>query len=505
MARFFLTTAIDYSNGEPHLGHAFEKIGADAIARYRRLRGDSVWFLVGMDEHGQKVAQTAAERGIPPQALVDELGAVFEAMWARLGISHDQFVRTTTDAHKAGVRELIERIFARNPDDFYERSYRGQYCVGCEAFKADSEIVDGRCVLHPNRTLEWVEERNWFFRLSRYAEFLRAHIDAHPEFIQPSSRRNEILGLLNQGLEDISASRSRFTWGVPFPRPTSEGEQQTTYVWFDALPNYWTATRVPGSGAEWPAQLHIIGKDITRFHCVIWPAMLEAAGVALPERVWAHGFVYYRGERFSKSAGTPLDLGEAIDRFGADAFRYFLLREIPWDADGNFTWERFEERYISDLADGLGNLASRSLAMLEKYRGGVVPAHALSPLDEAGERAMVAYAAAMDAYDLRGGAEAAWDLVGAANLYVQQCAPWALAKQGKDAELDAVLSALAACLYRLAVLVAPFMPGKAADLWEALGQSGAIDAAAWTGARRPDLAGSATRKPEGLFPKPAAG
>jgi len=504
MARFFLTTAIDYANGDPHLGHAFEKIGADAIARYRRLRGDSVWFLIGMDEHGQKVAQTAADRGISPQALVDEVGAAFEAMWARLGISHDQFIRTTAEAHKAGVRELIERIFTRNPDDFYERSYRGRYCVGCEAFKADSEIVDGRCVLHPTRTLEWVEERNWFFRLSRYAGFLRDLIESHPEFIQPPSRRNEILGPLNQGLEDISASRSRFTWGVPFPRPTSEGDQQTTYVWFDALPNYWTATRVPGSGAEWPAQLHVIGKDITRFHCVIWPAMLEAAGIALPERVWAHGFVYFRGERFSKSAGTRLDLGEAIDRFGPDAFRYFLLREIPWDADGNFTWERFEERYTADLADGLGNLASRSLAMLEKYREGTVPAAGSdSTLEESGARAVVAYAKAMDAYDLRGAAEAAWELVAAANLFVQQSAPWVLAKQGKAAELDAVLGALAACLARLAVLTSPLMPEKSQRLWEALGLGGTA-ATGWGVAERPELGGLTARKPEGLFPKPAA-
>ena len=504
MARFFLTTAIDYANGDPHLGHAFEKIGADAIARYRRLRGDSVWFLIGMDEHGQKVAQTAAERGMTPQALVDEVGAAFEAMWARLGISHDQFIRTTAEAHKTGVRELIERIFARNPDDFYERSYRGRYCVGCEAFKADAEIVDGTCVLHPTRTLEWVEERNWFFRLSRHAGFLRAHIESHPEFIQPPSRRNEILGLLNQGLEDISASRSRFTWGVPFPRPTSDGDRQTTYVWFDALPNYWTATRVPGSGAEWPAQLHVIGKDITRFHCVIWPAMLEAAGIALPERVWAHGFVYFRGERFSKSAGTRLDLGEAIDRFGPDAFRYFLLREIPWDADGNFTWERFEERYTSDLADGLGNLASRSLAMLEKYRAGAVPpAGSDSTLEHSGARAVAAYAKAMDAYDLRGAADAAWELVAAANLYVQQSAPWALAKQGKDAELDSVLGALAACLARLAVLTSPLMPEKSQRLWEALGLEGKA-ATGWEVAERPELGGRTVRKPEGLFPKPSA-
>ncbi|HEU5357608.1 MAG TPA: methionine--tRNA ligase [Gemmatimonadales bacterium] len=510
MAKFYLTTAIDYANGDPHLGHAFEKIGADAIARYRRLRGDDVWFLIGMDEHGQKVAQTAAERGLSPQALTDQVAVRFQEMWARLGISHDQFMRTTAPQHRDAVRELIERIFRRNPDDFYEKAYAGRYCVGCESFKQDAEIVDGRCALHPTRTLEWVEERNWFFRLSRYQEFLARHIEAHPEFIQPATRRNEILGLLRQGLDDVSASRARFGWGVPFPRPTSDGEAQTTYVWFDALPNYWTATRFPGSRATWPAQLHVIGKDITRFHCVIWPAMLQAAGLPLPERVWAHGFITYGGERFSKSAGVRLELAEAVDRFGADAFRYFLLREVPWDADGSFSWERFEERYTADLADGLGNLASRALAMVEKYRGGVLPTGEATTLDGDGERAVADYQRAMDVLDLQGGAAAAWSHVAAANLFVQQSAPWTLAKEGRDAELDAVLGALGRSLYRLAILVAPFMPGKAQALWEALGQAGEVTRipspwfrASWGPGKLAWPGGAQVQKPAGLFPKPA--
>ena len=504
MSRFFLTTAIDYANGDPHLGHAYEKLGADAIARYRRLAGDDVWFLIGMDEHGQKVAQTAAELGLTPEALTAKVAERFEAMWARLGITHDQFIRTTSAEHKAGVAELIERIFERSPDDFYERSYAGWYCVGCEAFKQDSEIENGQCVLHPTRTLEWVEERNWFFRLSRHADFLKELHAGNPAFLQPESRRNEILGFLDQGLEDISASRSRFSWGVPFPRRTSDGEQQTTYVWFDALPNYWTATRFPGSRAEWPAQLHVIGKDITRFHAIIWPAMLRSAGLPLPERIWAHGFVHFRGERFSKSAGTRLDLGEAVDRFGPDAFRYFLLREIPWDADGNFAWERFEERYAADLADGLGNLASRTLAMLAKYRNGVVPdAQPVDSLDGAGARAVALYRERMEALDLRGAADAAWELVAASNLFIQQTAPWSLAKAGKDAELDSVLVTAAAALVRLAILTSPFLPGKAQELWAALGQAGQVSQASWDAARHPAMAGAATRPPGVLFPKPA--
>lgn len=503
MGRFFLTTAIDYANGDPHLGHAYEKLGADAIARWRRLRGDEVWFLIGMDEHGQKVATTAAAEGLAPAEYTDRIAERFLATWERLGISHDQFIRTTSPDHQRGVQELIERIFARNPDDFYEQAYEGRYCVGCEAFKAGEEIVDGKCALHPTRTLEAVRELNWFFRLSRYRDFLLHHIESHPDFLAPASRRNEILALLREGLDDISASRSRFAWGVPFPRPLSSGERQITYVWFDALPNYWTATRGDSAGAVWPAQLHVIGKDITRFHAVIWPAMLEAAGLPLPERVWAHGFVYLGGERFSKSAGVRLDLDEAIDRFGADAFRYFLLREIAWDSDGSFSWERFEERYTADLADGLGNLASRSLAMLAKYRDGVVPpTGAPTSLDVAGRETLDRYAAAMDALDLQGAAEAAWSLVTTANQYIVQTAPWALAKAGDESALDTALATLATCLFRLTVMASPFLPQRALDLWQSLGQEGPISAAAWTSATAPMLAGSATHKPPALFPRP---
>jgi len=455
-----------------------------------------------MDEHGHKVAQSAAAEGVDPQAFVDRIAGRFEAMWARLGITHDQFIRTTSPEHQAGVRELITRIFERNPEDFYEREYEGPYCVGCEAYKPDGEIVEGKCPLHPTRTLEIVREYNWFFRLSRYRDALLSHLHEHPHFVRPDSRRNEILALLRSGLEDVSASRSRFSWGVPFPRPTSTGENQTTYVWFDALPNYWTATKVPGSGAVWPAQLHIIGKDISRFHCVIWPAMLLAAGLPLPESVWAHGFVYLGGERFSKSAGVRLDLGEAVDRFGPDVFRYFLLREISWDSDGNFSWERFEDRYIADLADGLGNLVSRSLAMIEKYREGRVPdTTAATALDEAGVEAVARYTRAMDALDLQGGADAAWTLVSRANQYIVQEAPWVLARTGREETLDQVLASLARCLFRLALLLEPFLPTKAIEIWRQLGLQGPLDGSQFATVGAPSLSGIRTRRGEGLFPK----
>jgi methionyl-tRNA synthetase len=504
VADYYVTTAIDYANGDPHLGHAFEKIGADVIARYHRFRGDSVWFLIGMDEHGQKVAQTAADRGLTPQALVDEVAETFQAMWRRLGISNDQFMRTTAAEHRAGVRALIERIFERSPGDFYEKSYEGWYCVGCEAFKQDSEIVEGQCVLHPTRTLEWVVERNWFFRLSAYRDFLLAHFDAHPEFLQPESRRNEILSLLRQGLDDVSASRARFGWGVPFPRPTSDGEMQTTYVWFDALPNYLTATGFPGDDhrQHWPAQLHVIGKDITRFHAVIWPAMLRAAGLPLPERIWAHGFVNLGGERFSKSAGVKLELGEAIDRFGPDAFRYFLLREVPFDADGNFSWERFEERYTSDLANGFGNLASRTIAMIEKYRGGIVPAWQRNESSGEDDDDLAAYLQAMDSHLLHEALKAVLHNVAGANEYVDHQAPWKLARDpAQAAALDETLATLARKLAVETVLLAPFMPGKAQAVWEQLGGPGAVEAQRLAGLPSLDPSGWRVTKGPPLFPR----
>jgi len=512
---FYLTTAIDYANGDPHLGHALEKVGADAIARYHRLRGRRVHFTIGMDEHGQKVAQEAEKRGVTPQQLVDEVAESFQAAWRALDVGYDQFVRTTSAQHQQGVRALIERIFDRNPSDFYEKAYAGWYCVGCESFKTDAEIVDGRCELHPTRTLEWTEERNWFFRLSRYQNFLEQLLRERPEFCQPESRRNEILGLLAQGLEDVSASRARLGWGVPFPRPTSDGATQSTYVWFDALPNYLTATGFPDPGFEapagrWPAQLHVIGKDITRFHCVIWPAMLEAAGLALPERVWAHGFMSLDGQRFSKSSGVWLDLGDAAGRYGVDALRYYLLREVPFSGDGDFSWGRFEERYTADLANALGNLASRTVAMVEKYRGGVVPAATDAAVLTADAGDLADYHACMDGtrgYLLHEALAALWRVVGRANAYVQERQPWVITKDpARAAELDAVLGTLVRQLAVVAVGVSPFMPGKAAELWATLGGPGDVAAQRFGDSGALDLAagGWAVRKGAPLFPRDLA-
>ena len=509
MSKFYLTTAIDYANGDPHIGHAYEKVGADAIARYKRLCGDDVWFLIGMDEHGQKVVQAAEQRGVTPQAQVDQIAESFEKMWRTLGISHNQFMRTTSDAHKAGVRALIKRVFDTSPDDFYEKSYAGWYCVGCEAFKQDAEIVDGKCVLHPTRTLEWVEERNWFFRLSKYAGFLKRLITDREEFLQPETRRNEMLALIEQGLEDISVSRARLTWGVPFPAPLSTGETQTTYVWFDALPNYLTGTGYPNKGYKdrWPAQLHLVGKDINRFHTIVWPAMLQAAELPLPERVWVHGFVLFGGERFSKSAGVKLDLYEAIERFGPDAFRYFLLREIPFDTDGTFSWERFEQVYTSELANTWGNLVSRTVAMMEKYFGGVVPEAGQTDLDAADAVDIDAYHAAIDGRNgflLHEGIKRVMACVTRGNEYVQTSQPWALAKSPeKRGALEEVMATLARSLARQAVLLFPFVPGKAADVWQQLGAPGRIEDQRFDKLMQLDASGWRVNKGEPLFPRPA--
>lgn len=492
---FYITTAIDYANGPPHLGHVLEKVGADVIARYRRLLGEPVHFVIGMDEHGLKVAQTAAANAVTPQEWTDGIAEAFRSVWQRLEISNDDFIRTTQPRHHAAVHEVIRRM--QESGDLYTATYAGYYCVGCEAYKTEDELENGCCPIHPNREIEWMEEEDWFFRLSRYQQPLLELVGG-TDFVRPEHRRNEVLRMI-EDIKDISVSRSGLEWGIRWP----EEPEHAVYVWIDALTNYLSAAGFPEPGYErlWPANLHVIGKDIIRFHCVYWPAMLMSARVALPRQVWAHGWMTMGGGKISKSAGVSLTIDEVIERHGADALRYFILREIPWDDDGNFTLERFDERYTAELANDLGNLASRTLSMVARYREGVVPSGARTPLDERAEATIAAYREAMDACFLQDGAAAALDLVAEANAFVGERAPWKLAKDPEQAaELDATLAALVRALAVAATLLGPYMPMKMAELWEALGAPEAMPLLADLGALSP--AGWRVKAGGVLFPRP---
>jgi len=496
---FYITTAIDYANGRPHMGHAFEKIGADAMARYRRRRGDAVHFVMGMDEHGLKVMQTAAASGVTPQQWVDDIAAAFQDTWQRLHISNDDFIRTTEPRHHRAVREMIARIHAA--DDLYKATYSGHYCVGCEVFKKADELVeqDGKliCPLHPTRELVWSEEENWFFRLSRYQDRLLKLLDEQPGFVQPDIRRNEIRRVIEGGLEDISVSRARVPWGISWP----DGSDHTVYVWLDALTNYLSAAGFPDPEYTeiWPADVHVIGKDITRFHCIYWPAFLMSAGVDLPRSVWAHGFVNFAGSKLSKSGGLLADLDEAIGRWGAEALRYFLLAEMPWNSDGDFTWERFDERYTADLANNIGNLASRTLSMIERYRQGTIPQAGRTSLDAQVTESLARYRTAMDANLLHHGAAAAMELASHANSFIEERAPWAQAKDpARATELDDTLGSLARTLAALAALLEPYMPAKMADLAQRLGL---VEVPLLSEVAELELGGNTATRGEVLFPR----
>ncbi len=496
MSKFYITTAIDYSNGDPHLGHAFEKIGADAIARYRRVCGDEVHFVIGMDENSQTILPPAAEAGLAPQAWVDQLAVVFEDTWKRLGISHDDFIRTTEERHRRAVVDMVERT--KQAGYIFEGTYEGFYCERCETFKQEKDLVDGRCPEHPDREISWTKEDNYFFKLSAFREALLEHLEAHPEFVQPELRRNEIRNVLREGLQDVSVSRPQREWGIPFPGDPDHA----VYVWYDALINYMSAVGYPEDRYRewWPANLHVIGKGITRHHCIIWPAMLMAAGVELPETVWAHGYIHWGGRKLSKSSGAPVTLESAMERYGPDPLRYYLLREVPWDGDADFTWQRFDDIYNAELANDLGNLANRTLAMIHKYRGAAVPNGEQTELDRRAGQVVAAYRSAMDRHLLHEGIGTAMELAGAANAYIEEEAPWKLAKDdSQSGRLDSVLGSLARTLGRLAIVLSPFMPGKSRELWSALGRDDALPGLdAFAGL---DLAGSSVDRQAVLFPK----
>ncbi len=499
-SKYYLTTAIDYSNGEPHLGHAYEKIGADCVARYRRLRGQDVSFSIGMDEHGQKVAQSAEAARADPRAWVDGIAAQFQAAWTELAISHTAFIRTTEARHHRAVAELFRRI--QRAGYISEGLYKGYYCVGCEGFKAEKDLEQGRCPVHPTREIKWVEEPNFFFEIGRFRQRLLDLYASNPDFVQPRAKLNEVTNVVAGWTEDqtISVSRARVPWGIPWP----DDPTHTVYVWFEALINYLSATGFPEEGYEalWPADTHVIGPDIVRFHAAMWPAMLMAAGVEVPRQVWCHGWINWSGARFSKSAGVAVTLRDIIDRHGPDPLRYFVLREVPWNADGNFSWERFDVRYTADLADGYGNLVSRVLAMVRRYTGGTVPPDgAETPLDRAGDDLIAGYRAAMDGHMLHEGADLAWKLVDRANGFVEERAPWQLAKEGRADQLAETLAALARAIARVSLLACPYMPRRTHAVWSALGLPGEITRQTWEALERPPTGGASVRALAPLFPK----
>lgn len=477
---FYLTVAIDYPNGDPHIGHAYEKVAADALARLERLRGRRVYYLMGTDEHSTNVVKEARARGLAPAEYCEAMARVFAAAWRRLGIGYDEFMRTGDPRHVQAVQSLVSRL--HDQGHVYRGTYKGWYCVSCEAFKTEKELADGLCPVH-RRPVDQVEETNWFFRLSAFRDAVLAHIERHEAFIRPEARRNEVLSFLREGLEDISISRARSEWGVPLPWDPD----QVVYVWFDALITYLSGAGYgwdPGRfAALWPATVHLIGKDITRFHCVIWPAMLLAAGLPLPQSVYGHGFMNLRGDKLSKTTGNVIDPVRFCERYGTDATRYYLLAETPFGQDGNITPESFVKRYNSDLANDLGNLLSRSVAMIERFLGGVIPApapEAADGFDVAAAEAVARAAAAFRDFRSSEGLAALFALCARANKYIDTEAPWTLAQRGEAPRLCAVLYNVAEVLRILALALSPSIPTAAAEMLRQLGlPPGSLERARW--------------------------
>ena len=468
--KYVITTAIDYPNGRPHIGTAFEKIGADVQARFRRMEGFSVHFQMGNDENTIKVSQRAQELGVEPKPYVDDMARQFREVWAALDISFDDFIQTSEKRHRVGCEKFIQKVY--DTGDIYKKAYVGLYCDGCEMFKTEKEIVDGRCPLHPARALKEIEEENYFFRLSGFREKLLKHYAEHPEFIQPISRRNEIVSLVESGLTDTSITRRAFDWGIPVPFDP----EQTIHVWFDALLNYITAL---GYGTDeerfaswWPADVHVIGKDITRFHCALWPAMLMSAGLPLPRSVFAHGFVHNKGEKISKSAGTALDPMDVFRLHGSDAFRYYFMKECPFGGDGNYSDERFAESYNADLANKLGNLYSRALTMCAKYFDGKLEgAGDIDVTRWRGALEMPAFVADLrakvGAFDYSDALKSIWsEVVEPVNGYIQATEPFKLIKVDPPAT-KIILVNLADALRIIAILIKPFLPRTAATFYSA--------------------------------------
>lgn len=488
---FYVTTPIYYVNDVPHIGHSYTTVAADVLARYHRSAGKKVMFLTGTDEHGRKVEQSAQAQGITPKELADRVMVRFQDLWKKFNISNDDFIRTTEDRHRKAVEELFRRVKANG--DIYLGEYEDWYCTPCEAFWTESQLENGTCP-DCRRPVEKLKEPSYFFRLSAYQEPLLKHYRDNPGFILPQSRRREVVSFVESGLKDLSISRVSLNWGIPVP----DDPDHVIYVWFDALTNYLSAIGFPADMDRvktfWPADVHLIGKDILRFHAVYWPAFLLSAGLPLPRRVFAHGWWTVEGQKMSKSLGNVVDPGQLADEFGVDPVRYFLLREVPFGLDGDFSRTAFRRRYNVDLANDLGNLVNRLLGMAFKYSEGIIGEPTedgpqdkpfLDEINQATEE----YHRAFDQVAFNKALESAWRVVEASNRYVDHTEPWALAKDPAKADrLATVLYRLADALRVTAILVSPFMPDSIVSLVKGLGLEG-----------RPELLSHTSLKP-GLFP-----
>ena len=505
--RFYITTAISYINGPPHIGHAYEAIATDAMARFKRLDGYDVWFLTGTDEHGLKILQTARNQGISGKELADSTTPLFQEMVERLNCSNDDFIRTSEERHKASCREIWRRMEANG--DIYLSTYSGWYSVRDEAYYDEGEVTTAESgeKLSPQGTpVEWVEEESYFFRLSNYQEKLLAHYEANPDFIGPETRRNEVMSFVKGGLLDLSISRTTFDWGVQVPGD----ERHVMYVWLDALTNYITATGFPDTDDPkykkfWPADIHIVGKDISRFHAVYWPAFLMSSGLPLPKRVYAHGFLLNQGSKMSKTVGNVVSPAEICDKYGLDQIRYFFLREVPFGQDGNYGHEAIVNRINADLANDFGNLAQRSLSMIAKNCDCKVPEPgAFSDTDQKllddTDALLPKMRTAMDQQALHTALAAIWDVVADANRYFAGEEPWAL-KKTDPARMNTVLYVTAECVRQMAILAQPFVPGSAARLLDTLSIPAGSRDAAVLGAAGRLTPGTELPRPEPVFPR----
>lgn len=503
--RFYITTAISYVNGPPHLGHAYESISSDAIARFMRLDGYDVMFLTGTDEHGQKVEKTARANGEDPKAFCDRIASLFQEMTRLLNISNDDFIRTTEERHIRSSQAIWRKL--QESGDIYLGKYAGWYSVRDEAFFGEDELTkddSGKRFAPSGAEVEWVEEPSYFFRLSAYTDRLLRHYEENPDFILPHYRRNEVVNFVKQGLTDLSISRTSFTWGIPVPGD----EKHIMYVWLDALTNYITAIGYPEVDSPsfrkfWPADIHVIGKDILRFHTVYWPAFLMSAGIPVPRRVFGHGFLNIEGQKMSKSLGNVITPQAMVEEFGLDQVRYFLMREVPYGNDGSFSKESMVQRINSDLANDFGNLAQRVLSMIAKNCGGKVPQPGAFTEDDnvligAARRALPEMREAMRTQQIHRMLEAAWKVVGDANRYVDAQAPWALRKTD-PARMATVLYVLADVIRVLGIYAQPVVPGSAGRLLDQLAVP--ADRRRFADIETPLVPGTALPEPRGIFPR----